>query len=204
MLWWSAIRTSAAAPTDPSPAPAARAPRPPPATGRALLAWPPAAAGPRRRRQPEHRHRGHRAAVVLAADQVADAPGHRRRGVADRHRQLARRAHPGRDRVEPEHVPGPGAARDVDLPAQAERGRALDRPRQVAGHGGRAGGRVDPLDDVRRARRRLAAEHPDQPAGRAIAAYRTGTGSRAATRKFSPSLVASTSGSSRVPRTPVT
>src|SRR5262249_8451361 len=68
-------------------------------------------------------------------------------------------------RVEPEHRPGPGPARDVDLPAQAERGRALDRRRQVAGHRGRASGRVDPLDDVRRAGRRLPAEHPDQAVG---------------------------------------
>ena len=37
------------------------------------------------------------------------------------------------------------------------------------------------------------------PPAAAIAAYRTGTGSRVATRKCSPSLVASTSGSSRVP-----
>jgi hypothetical protein len=42
-------------------------------------------------------------------------------------------------------------------------------------------------------RRRLPAENPDQPAHRGRPAFRTGTGSRGVTRKWWPSVVASTS-----------
>ena len=175
-------------------------------------------AGPRGRRQPRRRAAcgacagrapaGRSslrapAAVVLAADQVPVPAGRRLARVA----RPAPAAHPPRS---PGPWPGrtgtPSAlvtlrghpAREVDPPVQADHGRALDRPRQVPGHGGRAGGRVDPLDDVRRhppASGRRTPRSGRRPT--ADAAYRTGTASRAATRKCCPSLVASTRGFQR-------
>ena len=122
------------------------------------------------RDEPERRHRGNGTRAVLAAEQVADASGHRGARIADRHGQFARLGHAAGRRVEP--VYGAAglarglAARDVDLTGQHDSGRALQRPRQVPRHRGRAGRRADALDRVGLAGGRLAAEDPDLARGR--------------------------------------